>query len=46
MLGAIASGEDGTHHDVRSTFAPVSFNDGEARPTEGAHRVHDRTHAS
>ncbi|WP_020576010.1 Gfo/Idh/MocA family protein [Actinopolymorpha alba] len=44
MLNAIESGRDGTHHLVESTFAPLSFADGD--PGEAAHRVHDRTHAS
>jgi predicted dehydrogenase len=45
MLAAIASGEDGRHHEVHSTFPPLSFGDGETS-REAAHRVHDRTHAS
>jgi predicted dehydrogenase len=44
MLAAIASGEDGKHHEVSSTFPALSFDDGEVRQ-EAAHRVHDRTHA-
>jgi predicted dehydrogenase len=51
MLGAIASGEDGRHHEVTSTFPAVSFDAGETGAGEtgageAAHRVHDRTHAS
>jgi predicted dehydrogenase len=45
MLGAIASGEDGRHHDVTSEFPAVSFGE-DGQSGEAAHRVHDRTHVS